>query len=89
MANIILESIRLAKNVFEIDPFWRFLARFLARLKKLSCAAFPAPGSEALEGPGPRPGADRPYFWAAAIRFSLKYLFNLSVFRRFPAFKKH
>jgi hypothetical protein len=25
-------------------------------------------------------GAERPYFWAAAIRFSLKYLFNQSVF---------
>jgi hypothetical protein len=31
-------------------------------------------GSVALAGPGPRPGGTgRPYLWAAAIRFSLKY----------------
>jgi hypothetical protein len=82
----------LAKNVFLIDPFWRFLARFLARLNKLKSFCWrllrcvPGAGEWALAGPGPRPGgAERLYFWAAAIRFSLKYLFNRSVFRRFFA----
>jgi hypothetical protein len=46
---------------------------------------FPAPGSGALAGRGPRPGgAWRIFFWAAAIRFSQKVLFR-SVFRRFLA----
>jgi hypothetical protein len=49
-----------------------------ALLAALACGA--------LAGPRPRPGGvERPYFWAAAIRFSLKYLFNRSVFRPFSA----
>ncbi len=52
----------------------------------LLAAAAPAPGSGALGGRGARPGgAERPYFWAAGIRFSLKYLFSRSVFRPFSA----
>jgi hypothetical protein len=46
-------------------------------------------GEWGARGPGPRPGgAERPYVWAAAIRFSLNYLFNRSVSRRFSAKNK-
>ncbi len=43
--------------------------------------AFQRRGVGRSQVPGPRPGgAERPNFWAAAIRFSLKDLFNRSFF---------
>ncbi len=60
----------------------------LARLKKLEItagcffAAAPAAASARRRAPaGPRQGgAERPLFWAPAIRAGLKYVFNRSAF---------
>jgi hypothetical protein len=60
------------------DPFWRFMARFLACLNKLKsfCWQFlrcvSGAGEWGARGARARPGvAERLFFWAAAIRFSL------------------
>jgi hypothetical protein len=77
-AKTFLQSIRLAKNIFSINPFWRIL--FVSAPTLLAARST---NHTATAGTPPRQQHQNQLH--ASIRFSLKYLFNLSVFQRFPA----